>query len=176
MADGASKRKRVTSCPYALVGQPPKRIFDSPSGRQGFETLTTTPGGFNRVWHEDSAGAGTADPEAEKKRLEFNSQRDRNARKAARKKATQLSAAPVPKAKLPAAPVSKAVARKSKRADACRLARLNFTDKEREQEALRMRNFRAVYPRGVSNQRLGCCGRLLIILTPPFLHRVATSF
>ena len=156
------KRKRVTSKSYALDGKPPKRTFDSPSGRQGFETLAITPGGSNRVWHEDSAGAGTADPEAEKKRLEFNSQRDRDARKAARKKGAQkesgaASVAPIsPGAgitELPNAPVSKKSARKAKHAAIMRQVRQRTTIADHQREATRKREAYANDHRGVSHYR-----------------------
>ena len=96
VGDGRSKRRRTTTTAYQRPGPGDHlevvRDFSSPSGRTGVERRTTTPGGQNLVFHEevptDAMSATKAKPE------KFNNQRDKNARKKAKKDAGKQAAGP----------------------------------------------------------------------------------
>ena len=81
------RKKRTTSHPYNEVSpggsETVVREFASPSGRTGEEVETTTPGGKHTVFHEKVAS--DASPSTAAKAEQFNKQRDKNARKKAKK-------------------------------------------------------------------------------------------
>ena len=105
------------------------RGFTSPSGRQGFEVKTTTPGGEHSVFHEEVDP--NASPSTVAKAQRFNVQRDRDARKKSRKKdGNAAAAAPVTET----APVSREESRKQNHAAREKRRRLNLTDKGRARE------------------------------------------
>lgn len=123
------------------------RGFTSPSGRQGFEVKTTTPGGEHSVFHEEDDP--NASPSTVAKAQRFNVQRDRNARKKSRKKdGNAAAAAPVTET----APVSREESRKQNHAAREKRRRGNLTDKGRAREAEQRKERRLKDSRGVSKE------------------------
>ena len=96
VGDGRSKRRRTTTTAYQRPGPGDHlevvRDFSSPSGRTGVELRTTTPGGQNLVFHEEVPTDAMSATKA--KAEKFNNQRDKNARKKAKKDAGKQAAGP----------------------------------------------------------------------------------
>ena len=121
------------------------RGFTSPSGRQGFEVKTTTPGGEHSVFHEEVGP--NASPSTVAKAQRFNVQRDRDARKKSRKKDGNAAAAVTE-----TRPVSREESRKQNRAAREKRRRLNLTDEGRAHEAEQRKERRLKDSRGVSKE------------------------
>ena len=86
VGDGRAKRRRTTTAyQRSGPGDHPEvvRDFWSPSGRTGVELRTTTPGGQNLVFHEEVPTDAVSATKA--KAEKFNNQRDKDARKKAKK-------------------------------------------------------------------------------------------
>lgn len=148
---GPEQKKRKTT--HAFLRESPggrttvMRGFTSPSGRQGFEVKTTTPGGEHSVFHEEDDP--NASPSTVAKAQRFNVQRDRNARKKSRKKdGNAAAAAPVTET----APVSREESRKQNHAAREKRRRGNLTDKGRAREAEQRKERRLKDSRGVSKE------------------------
>ena len=96
VGDGRAKRRRTTTAyQRSGPGDHPEvvRDFWSPSGRTGVELRTTTPGGQNLVFHEEVPTDAVSATKA--KAEKFNNQRDKNARKKAKKDGGKQAAGPV---------------------------------------------------------------------------------